>query len=110
MSDFSTFDKANEAEREYKLRQRLYPKWITEGTLSGDFAERRLAIMKEIAGDYRAREAWELSGELGPGSPETQEELRAAVTMAEEMAHKWAAAWARAKERLKTLERHGAKA
>ncbi len=41
-------------EREIKMRERVYPRWVEEGRMSQKFADRELASMREIADDYRA--------------------------------------------------------
>jgi hypothetical protein len=48
----TTEDKLLCAERELKLRERLYPRWIDEGRISEGKAELELAIMRRIVADY----------------------------------------------------------
>jgi hypothetical protein len=45
---------AAEAERELETRERVYPDWIARGSLSLHTAERRIAMMREIARLLRA--------------------------------------------------------
>ena len=51
---FSAKDKAEVAEREVKQRQRVYPRWVGEGRMTQQFADRQIAVMDEIAREYRA--------------------------------------------------------
>lgn len=46
-------EKAEVAEREVKQRQRLYPRWVANGRMTKAFADKQLAVMQEIAADYR---------------------------------------------------------
>jgi hypothetical protein len=46
-------DKFECAEREVKQRQRVYPRLIVEGKMTGKFADRQIEIMQAIAEDYR---------------------------------------------------------
>jgi hypothetical protein len=50
----SAADKLRECERELKHRYRLYPGWIAEGKLNERQAWRQIAVLEEIAADYRA--------------------------------------------------------
>lgn len=49
----SADDKHREC-RELKLRYNVYPKLVAEGKLSQRQADRQIAVMEEIAADYRA--------------------------------------------------------
>ena len=49
----SRLEKLNEALREIRQRQRVYPRLIAAGKLSQADADRQIAIMREIADDYR---------------------------------------------------------
>lgn len=44
------------AEREVKMRRRVYPNWVQSRRMTEQQAAREIAIMEEIAGDY-ARQA-----------------------------------------------------
>ena len=50
---FSRLEKLNEALREIRQRQRVYPRLVADGRLSQADADRQSAIMREIAEDYR---------------------------------------------------------
>ena len=50
---FSAFEKHREAVRELEFRRRVYERMIDSAKLSRDVAARRLALMSEIADDYR---------------------------------------------------------
>jgi hypothetical protein len=51
---FSARDKADCAAREVKQRQRVYARLVGEGRMKGDEADRQIALMEEIAVEYRA--------------------------------------------------------
>ncbi len=46
-------DKLACAEREVKMRERAYPRWIEDGRISAGKAAHEIATMKAIADDYR---------------------------------------------------------
>lgn len=48
-------DKLEVADREVKMRKRVYPRWVEAGRMTQAQAERQIAIMSEIADDYRGR-------------------------------------------------------
>lgn len=50
---YSAQEKYDEAMREVKMRLRVYPGWIDAGKLTVLTAERRIAIMQEIAEEYK---------------------------------------------------------
>jgi hypothetical protein len=54
MSTFTADDLAKEAERELRYRHFVYSKLIGEGKLNPVTAQRRIAMMEEIASHYRA--------------------------------------------------------
>lgn len=55
MTDIITAaDKLACAERELKMRQRVYPRWIEAGKLSLGKATHEIAAMEAIVADYRA--------------------------------------------------------
>ena len=41
-------------EREIRLRKRVYPRWVEQKKMSAVSAVQQIAIMEEIAEDYRA--------------------------------------------------------
>lgn len=53
---FTDTDKREAAEREAKMRRRVYPRWVTDGRLKQAEADRQIALMDEIANDYRSKE------------------------------------------------------
>lgn len=42
-------------DREIKLRRRVYPRLITDGTMTDGFAAMQIEIFVEIADDYRTQ-------------------------------------------------------
>lgn len=44
-----------EIRREIVMRRRLYPGWVSKGTLRQVTADRQIAIMEAIAADYAAK-------------------------------------------------------
>jgi hypothetical protein len=50
---YSAADKLHEVEREIAMRKRVYPSMIVKGSLSEAAAQRQIAILREIAEDYR---------------------------------------------------------
>jgi len=58
-------EKADCAERELKQRRRVYPRFVADGRMAQQFADRQIAIMEAIAGDYRAlADAEDVAGRL----------------------------------------------
>lgn len=58
-------DKADCAEREVKMRRRVYARWVAEGKMPGRTADREIAVMESIAADYRHQaEAEDAKGRL----------------------------------------------
>lgn len=55
MDIISELDKLECAERELKLRQRVYERWVDEGKLSAGKAAHEIAAMAAIVEDYRVR-------------------------------------------------------
>jgi hypothetical protein len=49
----TTQDKLKCAERELKMRQAFYPKWVADGKMSEGAKEHELAAMAAIVDDYR---------------------------------------------------------
>lgn len=54
MAVFTNREKMREAQREIGQRQWVYPKRIDAGKLKQADADRQIAIMREIAEEYRA--------------------------------------------------------
>jgi hypothetical protein len=52
---FTDVQKQEEAERELKMRRRYYPGMVEKGKLTREKADRQIALMTEIAADYKAR-------------------------------------------------------
>ena len=50
---FSNQMKLEEVERELKYRHHVFKKLVDQGKLSIDTAQRRIAVMSEIADEYR---------------------------------------------------------
>ena len=48
----ATEDKLKCAERELKMRERVYPRWVENGKLSDAKAAKEIAAMKAIYEDY----------------------------------------------------------
>lgn len=49
----SNREKADCAEREVKQRRRVYARWVDDGRMTQQFADRQIAVMDAIACDYR---------------------------------------------------------
>lgn len=54
MTEITAAMKAACAEREAKMRRRVYPRWVSEGRMTQAFADAEIAAMEAIAADYRA--------------------------------------------------------
>lgn len=52
---FTDQQKREAAERELKFRKRVYARRVSEGRMKQEQADREIAIMSEIAEDYRAK-------------------------------------------------------
>jgi hypothetical protein len=52
-SAFTASEKHWVAAREVEMRKAIYPSRVTHGTMSQSQADRAIAIMQEIADDYR---------------------------------------------------------
>lgn len=52
---FTDREKAECAEREVKQRQRVYARHVAAGKMSKEFADYQIAVMEEIAAEYRAK-------------------------------------------------------
>jgi hypothetical protein len=49
---FTRDQKLREVEREIEMRKRLYPRWVREGRLTAEQADRAIGIMQSVAADY----------------------------------------------------------
>lgn len=52
---FTTANKLKCIERELKFRHSVYGRRVANGTMSEEFAHREIALMEDIAADYRER-------------------------------------------------------
>jgi hypothetical protein len=50
---FTAEEKFKCAVRELEMRRRVYPRWLEQGSMTEKKSERELALMAEIADDYR---------------------------------------------------------
>ena len=50
----SVDDKLACIEREIKMRERVYPRWVADGRMTAEKAEHELAVMKEVWSDYKS--------------------------------------------------------
>jgi hypothetical protein len=48
-------DKLACIEREIKMRLKVYPRWIEKGKMTQEKADHEIAVMREIADDYRRK-------------------------------------------------------
>ncbi len=65
MTNFTNRDKADCADREAKMRLRVYPNRVADGRMTQQLADKQIAMMQAIAADYRAlAEAEEIAGRL----------------------------------------------
>lgn len=53
MLSFTATEKREAAEREVKMRQRVYPRWIAANRITQQKADHEIAVMEAIAEDYR---------------------------------------------------------
>ena len=53
---FTDTEKRECAEREAKMRRRVYPRWVIDGRMTQVSADKQIALMDEIAADYRSKE------------------------------------------------------
>jgi hypothetical protein len=54
MTEFTAADKQKAAEREAKMRRRVYPRWVDANKMTQETADREIAVMEAIACDYAA--------------------------------------------------------
>lgn len=52
MTDISRDEKRSCAERELKMRKRLYPRWVAAGKMTQAWADREILVMTAIMEDY----------------------------------------------------------
>lgn len=52
MNDVTRSEKHEAAAREVKMRRRVYPRWVENGRITQEFADRQIAVMEAIAADY----------------------------------------------------------
>lgn len=55
MTEFTAAEKLACAERELKLRRRVYPRWIERGQMTQKLADHEIACMESICADYRSQ-------------------------------------------------------
>jgi len=53
---FTVEDKLKAVMREIAMRKAVYPKWVDQKKMSEAAAEREIAVMEEIAEDYRRQQ------------------------------------------------------
>jgi len=51
----TALEKLRCAERELRMRNKMYPVWIAEGKMTDLQAKREIELMEDIAADYRAQ-------------------------------------------------------
>lgn len=56
---FTAQQKREAVEREVKMRQRVYPRWIADGRMTNAKADHEIKVMETIAEDYRKLETGE---------------------------------------------------
>lgn len=54
---FTTEQVLRELRRELALRQKLYPKWVADGSLARDTAQYQTEIMQFLVEEYEAKQA-----------------------------------------------------
>lgn len=55
MTDYSAAEKFTCADRELKMRERVYPRWIEAKKMTAEKAAKEIAVMAAIAHDYEAQ-------------------------------------------------------
>ena len=53
---YTAKEKREAAERELKMRQRVYPRWVTDKRMAQAKADYEMAVMAEIVEDYKKLE------------------------------------------------------
>ena len=56
---YSREEKRREVEREVEMRKRLYPRWVREGRITAEQADRAIGIMQAVAADYAPPDLFE---------------------------------------------------
>lgn len=59
---FTAAEKRAEVQRELQIRRKLFPGWVSSGRITQEVADRRIAILEEIARDYQANDLFERVG------------------------------------------------
>lgn len=59
MSTYNAQQKLDAVEREIRMRRRVYPRWVSERRMTQARADAEIAVMEEIAADYRAQASGE---------------------------------------------------
>ena len=62
MVDVTTAEKLAELQRERKLRERVFPRFVAEGRMASEVAARRIEILDAIIADYASIEQFNLEG------------------------------------------------
>ena len=62
MTDFTDDDKYQCAQREVKMRRKVYPRWIAMGKMNSERALKEIAIMEAIARDYKPKDLLDVKG------------------------------------------------
>lgn len=56
MAKFMIKEKLDCLKRELGLRKRNYPRWVSAGTMSQQFADEQIALMEELVKEYEVLE------------------------------------------------------
>ena len=51
----TTTEKLKEVIRELKMRKDVYPRWVLQGRIRQEVADKRIKIMEEIVEDYKQK-------------------------------------------------------
>lgn len=51
----ATKEKIKEIERELKMRKKVFPRWVLQGRIKQEAADKRIKIMEEIVKDYQEK-------------------------------------------------------
>jgi len=51
----TALEKLRCAERELRMRNKVYPRWVADGRMTDLQAKREIELMEDIAADYRAQ-------------------------------------------------------
>lgn len=55
MTEITTQEKYKEVERELKMRKNVFPRWVLQGRIKQEVADKRIQIMEEILKDYEQK-------------------------------------------------------